>query len=213
MKKERIKEICFFSHIRISGPHLKILALGKIENHLFFLSLIRIFASTMLPMLQIIPIMWHAVRPSKVADMPAVVNRFWLRKGYEGLTFFGTILTRSQEEADRFNNSHDPMKNHEMIHLRQAQATGDSWLRFYLLYIWYWFRIFCFGGFAIRRQLRNAAYLLNPFEMEAYGRMNDAHYLDKYQSGATEWRLFARMSVKERLQYYLRIRQQLNCDT
>ena len=137
---------------------------------------------------------------------------FWLRKGYEGLTFFGTILTPSQEEADRFNNSHDPMKNHEMIHLRQAQATGDSWLRFYLLYIWYWFFLSCFCGLAVRRQLRNAAYLLNPFEMEAYDRMNDPDYLAQCKDGATEWRKYARMSVKERLRRYQEIRQQLKRD-
>lgn len=186
--------------------------LEKIKKLLFFLLLIRIFVGVMIPILQIIPIMWHAVRPSRVGDMPAVVNRFWLRKGYEGLTFFGTILTPSQEEADRFNNSHDPMKNHEMIHLRQAQATGDSWLRFYLLYIWYWFILFCFSGLAIRRQLRNAAYLLNPFEMEAYDRMNDPDYLAQCKDGATEWRKYARMSVKERLRRYQKIRQQLKRD-
>ena len=89
-------------------------------------------------MLRVIPIMWRAVRPSKVADMPAVVNTFWLRKGYEGLTFFGYILAPTQELADRFNGSADrALKNHEMIHLRQAQSCGDSWFRFYLLYIWY----------------------------------------------------------------------------
>ena len=51
-------------------------------------------------MFQVIPIMWRAVRPSRVADMPAVVNSFWLRKGFEGLTFFGKILTPTQALAD-----------------------------------------------------------------------------------------------------------------
>ena len=92
-------------------------------------------------MLRVIPIMWRAVRPSKVADMPAVVNSFWLPKGYEGLTFFGQILAPTQELADHFNASFSALKNHEMIHLRQAQSCGDSWLRFYLLYIWYWLKI------------------------------------------------------------------------
>ena len=102
-------------------------------------------------MLRVIPIMWRAVRPSKVVDMPAVVNTFWLRKGYEGLTFFGHILAPTQELADAFNAKPNALKNHEMIHLRQAQSCGDSWLRFYILYIWYWLRTVCFGGFAIRR--------------------------------------------------------------
>ena len=145
-------------------------------------------------MLRVIPIMWRAVRPSKVADMPAVVNTFWLRKGYEGLTFFGQILTPTQELADRFNAGLDEMKNHEMIHLRQAQSCGDSWIRFYLLYIWYWIK-----GLRMNRKMKHAAYLLNPFEMEAYARMHDLDYL---KGPATEWRRYAKMKLKDRLKLY-----------
>ena len=145
-------------------------------------------------MLRVIPIMWRAVRPSKVTDMPAVVNTFWLRKGYEGLTFFGHILTPSQELADRFNSGASSLKNHEMIHLRQAQSCGDSWLRFYLLYIWYWLK-----GLRMNRKMKHAAYLLNPFEMEAYARMYDFDYP---KGPATEWRKYAKMSLKQRLQLY-----------
>ena len=146
-------------------------------------------------MLRVIPIMWRAVRPSKITDMPAVVNTFWLRKGYEGLTFFGHILAPTQELADRFNGSADrALKNHEMIHLRQAQSCGDSWLRFYLLYIWYWLT-----GLRMNRQMKHAAYLLNPFEMEAYARMDDLDYL---KGPATEWRKYAKMKLKDRLKLY-----------
>ena len=146
-------------------------------------------------MLRVIPIMWRAVRPSKITDMPAVVNTFWLRKGYEGLTFFGHILAPTQELADRFNGSADrALKNHEMIHLRQAQSCGDSWIRFYLLYIWYWLT-----GLRMNRKMKHAAYLLNPFEMEAYARMNDLDYL---KGPATEWRKYAKMKLKDRLKLY-----------
>ena len=146
-------------------------------------------------MLRVIPIMWRAVRPSKITDMPAVVNTFWLRKGYEGLTFFGHILAPTQELADRFNGSADrALKNHEMIHLRQAQSCGDSWIRFYLLYIWYWLT-----GLRMNRKMKHAAYLLNPFEMEAYARMHDLDYLN---GPATEWRRYAKMKLKDRLKLY-----------
>ena len=163
-------------------------------------------------MLRVIPIMWRAVRPSKVTDMPAVVNTFWLPKGYEGLTFFGTILTPSQQEADQFNAGFSALKNHEMIHLRQAQACGDSWLRFYLLYIWYWLKdtigTVLFVYWPVHKKNRpycvpkHAAYLLNPFELEAYGRMNDLNYLQKHPEGCTEWRRYANMPLKERLKLY-----------
>ena len=151
-------------------------------------------------------IMLSAVRPSRVEDMHAEVDSFWMRKSYTGLTFFGTILTSNQQDADLFNLHNKAMKNHEMIHLRQAQSCGDSWLRFYLLYIWYWLKIACFGGFAVRRKLKHAAYLLNPFEMEAYRHMNDLNYLNSVagdlQSPANEWRKYAKMSIKERLKVY-----------
>ena len=160
----------------------------------FCLKKMTTFALVMWMMLRVIPIMWRAVRPSKVADMPAVVNTFWLRKGYEGLTFFGQILTPTQELADRFNASFNALKNHEMIHLRQAQACGDSWLRFYLLYIWYWLK-----ALPANRKMKHAAYLLNPFEMEAYARMHDLDYL---KGPATEWRRYAKMKLKDRLKLY-----------
>ena len=160
----------------------------------FCLKKMTTFALVMWMMLRVIPIMWRAVRPSKVTDMPAVVNTFWLRKGYEGLTFFGQILTPTQELADRFNASFNALKNHEMIHLRQAQSCGDSWLRFYLLYIWYWLK-----ALPANRKMKHAAYLLNPFEMEAYARMHDLDYL---KGPATEWRRYAKMSLKDRLKLY-----------
>ena len=155
----------------------------------------------MLKMLQIVPIMWHAVRPSKVVDMPAVVNSFWLRKGYEGLTFFGKILTPTQDEADRMNSGFSSLKNHEMIHLRQAQSCGDSWIRFYLLYIWYWLR-----ALPANRKMKHGAYLVNPFEIEAYTMMHDLHYLDDCrEDGAQGWRHYARMPLSERLEHIRRL--------
>ena len=145
-------------------------------------------------MFRVVPIMWRAVRPSKVVDMPAVVNSFWMRKGFEGLTFFGQILTPSEETAKLFKLS-PAMKNHEMIHLRQAQSCGDSWLRFYLLYIWYWLK-----ALPASRKMKHGAYLLNPFEIEAYRHMNDLNYLVNRE--ANEWREFAKMSIKERIKLY-----------
>ena len=38
-----------------------------------------------------------------------------------------------------------------------------------------------------------------PCELEAYAHMHDLHYLDDKQSGTTEWRRYAQMSLRERL--------------
>ena len=146
----------------------------------------------------IIPIIFRAHRPSKTGDMLAVNIPFWIRKGYEGMTFFGHIITHSKEEANHFNQHWDAMKNHEMIHLYQARSTHDSWLCFYWKYIVYWLK-----ACRYRKHLRNAGYLLNPFEMEAYGHMYDLHYLDDKENGTTEWRRYVSMSLEERLRLYL----------
>jgi hypothetical protein len=142
--------------------------------------------------LSIIGLMLRASRPSRIADMPARALPFWIRRGYDGLTFFGHIITHTQQDADAFNNRFDAMKNHEMIHLYQARSTHDSWLCFYWLYFVYWLK-----ACRYRRKLKNAGYRLNPFEIEAYAHMSDLHYL---QPGgqATEWRKYAAMSLEER---------------
>jgi hypothetical protein len=124
--------------------------------------------------------------------MGVFIDSFWLRKGYEAMTFFGTIVTAS-EGLDS-----DELRRHETIHLRQAQATHDSWLLFYLLYFWYILR-----ALPQNRRMKNAAYYINPFELEAYRHMDDPAYLELCaEKGATEWRTFARMSSRERLKKF-----------
>ena len=50
--------------------------------------------------------------------------------------------------------------------------------------------------------MKHGAYLLNPFEMEAYRHMNDLHYLDHCEGGAQEWRRYAKMPLSHRLKSY-----------
>ena len=146
--------------------------------------------------LTIVPLLFRATRPSRTTDMKAVSCPFWIRKGYSAMTFFGHIVMHSQEEANRVNERFDALKNHEMIHLYQARSTHDSWLCFYWKYFVFWLR-----ASRYRRHLRNAGYLLNPFEMEAYAHMYDPDYL-KSGGQATEWRRYAAMPLQERLEIY-----------
>jgi len=145
--------------------------------------------------LMIVSLLVRSVRPSRTKDMPAVALPFWIRKGYDGLTFFGHIITHSQEEAEAMNTRFDAIKNHEMIHLYQARSTHDSWLCFYWRYFVYWLQ-----ACRYRKHLRNAGYLLNPFEMEAYAHMHDLDYLSDKTDGCTGWKAFAALSLEERLQ-------------
>lgn len=146
--------------------------------------------------LMILPLMFRARRPSKMHDMKALMMPFWIRKGYDAMTFFGTIITHTQEEAERFNERQNALKNHEMIHLYQARSTHDSWLCFYWKYAWFWLK-----GCRYCKQLKNAGYLLNPFEMEAYAHMYEQDYLQP-DDKAVEWTAYAKMTLEERLQYY-----------
>ncbi|MBP1541324.1 MAG: hypothetical protein ILA25_04055 [Prevotella sp.] len=141
--------------------------------------------------MNILLMMLHAVRPSRTVDMPAVAKPFWIRKGYDALTFFGTIITHSAQEAEAFDKRFDSLKNHEMIHLYQARATHDSWVCFYLYYGWYWLQA------TLCSRTENAGYRLNPFELEAYRHMDELDYLDGLDE-TTEWRRYARMPLRER---------------
>ena len=148
----------------------------------------------------------RAPRPSRLNDMRAVAKPRWIKKGYDGLTFFGHIITHTDEEAEAFNACHTLtgkskndmhyFKNHEMIHLYQARSCHNSWLLFYVRYGWYWLLACLY-----RKRLRNAGYRLNPFEMEAYANMYDLHYLDDKPRGTTGWRRYARMPLGERMKH------------
>jgi len=140
--------------------------------------------------------MFWMPRPSGIDDMKASVSRFWCRKGFTAATVFGRIYTRTQEAADHLNDRFDALKNHEMIHLRQAQSTHDSWLLFYVRYFWYSLRAITYV-----RRMRNAMYYLNPFEMEAYRHMYEKDYLERCADGAVEWKEFASMSLAARMRY------------
>lgn len=129
--------------------------------------------------------------------MPASVNRFLCRKNYAAITMFGFIFTHDQEDADLLNHKVTYTKNHEMIHLRQAQNTRNSWFCFYILYLWYVIKALPYFS-----KVKNAGYYLNPFEIEAYTHMYDLHYLDcAAENGTSEWRRFAKMSLRDRLDY------------
>ena len=145
--------------------------------------------------LKIFSVIWRSRRPRRVSDMAVLRNSFWLRKGYAGLTFFGTVIVPDDEERKRYEQKGSVMKNHEKIHLLQARSTRNSWLLFYLLYGWYYVR-----ALPQNRRMKNAAYRLNPFELEAYRHERDLDYT--LQDEATEWRRYAHMSPKERREQF-----------
>ena len=138
-------------------------------------------------------LMFKTRRPSRIQEIKAVKEGFWLKKKYGAMMFFGHILTHTQHEADILNAHGGSLKRHEAIHLKQAQSTCNSWLCFYIIYIWHYLR-----ALPQNRYMRNAAYYLNPFEMEAYEHMYESDYLDKCHDGANGWRKYAKMKPSQR---------------
>ena len=152
----------------------------------------------------------RAARPSKTPGLQAIVKPRWIRRGYDGMTFFGYIITHSRGDADAMNSPSSTMRNHEMIHLYQARSTFDSWLCFYVRYLYYWLSISIAYPLFCRhegRRIRHAGYWLNPFEMEAYRNMHNLHYLDDKPQGTDNWRNYARQSLTERAMDLLRHRK------
>ena len=146
----------------------------------------------------ILMLLFKCHKPSKIAEMKAVKNGFWLGKNYTAMMFFGHILTHTQKDADRINKNSNSIRRHETIHLRQAQSTHNSWICFYWLYTYYFFR-----ALPQNRHMKGAAYRINPFEMEAYEHMYDAEYIDQCKTeGAQEWREYAKLKPSERLSLY-----------
>jgi hypothetical protein len=140
---------------------------------------------------------WMAIkarRPKRVSSIKAVCDGFWLSKKYDAMMFFGIIVTHTQKDADIINSRDNSIKRHETIHLLQARSTHNSWLCFYILYIWYYVR-----ALPLNRKYKNVAYRLNPFEIEAYEHMFDKDYVEKCKNGANGWRVYAKMKPTERL--------------
>lgn len=55
--------------------------------------------------MNILLMMLRSARPSRTEDMKAVAKPRWIKQGYEALTFFGTIITHTTQEAEMFQQT------------------------------------------------------------------------------------------------------------
>lgn len=137
-------------------------------------------------------------KPSEIIDIEIKWNNFIPFGGFLAMTFFGKMWMRNsnKERWQRYidNGTAKYVINHEMIHVKQAVSTNDSWWKFYLLYIWYWIKG-VFRGFTF-------AYKMNPFEMEAYANEEDLFYIGTHDSGAKRWKTYNELGVKKRKEYW-----------
>lgn len=139
-------------------------------------------------------------KPKEIVSIEIKWNNFIPFAGYLAITFFGKMWIRNSNKSrwERYikNGQADVATNHEMIHVKQAVSTNNSWWKFYFLYIWYWLKANpLFNGFTF-------AYKMNPFEMEAYTNESDLFYNSTHSTGATRWELYNQLSIKQRKKYW-----------
>jgi hypothetical protein len=98
--------------------------------------------------------------------MIIVVNRFLIRKGFNGITLWPFVILRKKELRSDVR-----ILNHERIHCRQQLELGIIF--FYVWYVLEFFvRLFQYKN-------RNLAYQNICFEREAYTNEKDLNYLKK----------------------------------
>lgn len=132
-------------------------------------------------------------RPSKIKTVKAKYTKL-LPPYFAGITLFGTVYTNSKKLKTQTNASDEinsNFKSHETIHVRQAQGTHDSWLLFYIIYIWQWI---C--NLPLIFIDLHAPYKFIPIELEAFHNERDWTYVDK--GAAYEWKEFNKLTLKEK---------------
>lgn len=135
-------------------------------------------------------------KPKQIVDIEIKWNDLLPLPGYFAMTFFGKMWIKNSDKSkwERYvkNGQADIITNHEMIHVKQAVSTDNSWWKFYWKYICQWLKNNpLFKGFKF-------AYKMNPFEMEAYANENDLFYNSKHSTGAIRWKKYMELTVKER---------------
>lgn len=98
-------------------------------------------------------------------------------KGYKWLMWCGRMVCRADNEEkiqkEMLTTKFAISKNHEKIHLMQALACKDSWVRYYLAYSWEYLK----RGFLAPM---SANYYVSKFESEAYANEDNPNYLKYY---------------------------------
>ena len=107
--------------------------------------------------------------------LPIIQMKHFPFKWYSAMMWCCKLIDNERDNV----NITDKIMNHEMIHYQQICSIGSN-IRYYLTYIWEWIKCGMIG---------NAAYYLNPLEIEAYvNELNPNYktYKGKYKLYKTE---------------------------
>ena len=135
-------------------------------------------------------------KPSKIKVIRAK-KAIFLLPSFKAITLFGTIYCKRKKDVEAINESDSidsVLKCHEMIHVRQAENTGNSWFLFYLNYLWQWVR-----NLPLIFVSTHMVYKFIPYEIEAYA--NERNFYYPTLSECSQWKTFKKLKMKEKRQY------------
>ena len=136
-------------------------------------------------------------KPSNIKEVDTVKMKHIPPKGFKYLMWCGHCLYTK----DKCSTLNPVDKNHEMIHLRQAQDKG-SWAIYYLSYLWEWIK-----GWPYKD-----SYYTIKYEVESYAKEYDLDYLNRRKKGdVILFKLYNRhgfyKSCKSRISYKQKLRE------
>lgn len=142
----------------------------------------------MLKELWILAKLLFATRPSDYLyrDLEVITMKHFPFKGYKCLSWCGRIIKREGTLPMKRNDL-----NHEKIHVMQAMLCNDSWVRYYLSYLWQWLK------HGITSPV-SANYYINKYECEAYA--NEENY-EKYIDVMSDYTL-SKYNIKHAKKLY-----------
>lgn len=126
------------------------------------------------------------MKPSEIKTLKAKKAHFLLPH-FQGITWMGIVYCQREKDIEDINATdkiNSNFKSHETIHVRQAQSMGNSWLRFYLNYVWQYIKNLPLIFIDLY-----APYKLIPTEIEAYLHQDDWTYAEEALP-LTQWRAF-----------------------
>jgi len=135
-------------------------------------------------------------KPSEIKVVKAKKAHFLLPT-FKAITWFGIIRCQSKSDVELINKTDTidgKLKCHETIHVRQAESKKNSWLRFYLAYLWQWI---C--NLPLMTINIYFPYKFIPFELEAYA--NEENYTYPTNGPLTQWKKFKKLTLKEKRKF------------
>ena len=134
------------------------------------------------------------MKPSKIY-LATAVDTWWVPSSFKYVMLKGKAYANEGSVVYRFNaDETNPDRVHETIHIRQAVSAKDSWLRFYIEYLYEWLR-----NMPLIFVKWHAAYKFMPMELEAYCCQNSPDYINREM--CDEWRDFKKIPVKTLKKY------------